>query len=54
MVEEAACFIHSLTAVKKYAAKGVLCPLGGVWNMASWRMQGRHHLKKYFKVREKE
>ena len=27
----------------------MLCPLGGVWNMALWRMQGRYHMKKYFK-----
>ena len=31
----------------------MLCSLGGVWNMASWHMQGREHLKKSFKGREK-
>ena len=30
----------------------MLCPPGGVWNMASWHMQGSEHLKKSFKIRE--
>lgn len=37
---------ESIALIRKYAAKGQVCPLGGVWNASMWRMQGRDHLKK--------
>ena len=42
------------TDERENAAEGMLCPFDGVWDMAGWRMQGRNHLKKCFKDREKE